>query len=94
MIKVNSNYEVSNFLSYIEETSLILLIADPLFFFNQEDGDSFSKTFDDKKREMNLFKKVFDLSIIENKKIIKVDDENRQFRDKKDILNEVLELIS
>ncbi len=71
---------------------LILFTSDPMFLLQHEDGESLSQTLEEKTQESKLFKEIFNLSIIQNKKIIKVDNDNN-YRDKNKIFNEVLELI-
>lgn len=71
---------------------LITLTASPKFFLDQEDGDSFSQNLDQKTKELQLFKEAHALSLIPNKKLIKVNQGN-SYRGKDVILNEVIELI-
>ena len=72
---------------------LITLTASPKFFLSKEDGNSFSKNLKEKSKELELFKEVHKLSLIKNKLLLKV-DKNGQFRDKKEIFNEVLTFIN
>lgn len=99
----NKNIDLlKNLLEYYEKFSLkclydnniflVSLTADPKFFFNKEDGQSFSQTLKEKTKELELFKEVHELSLIKNKKMIKVDN-NGQFRKKDEILKEVLEFL-
>lgn len=99
----NTNIDLlKNLLEYYEKFSLeclndnniflISLTADPEFFFSKEDGQSFSQTLEEKTKELKLFKEAHELSLIKNKKMIKVDN-NGQFRKKDEILKEVLEFI-
>ena len=76
----------------LENTYLITLTAEPKFFFSKEDGQSFSQNLEQKERELKLFKEVHELSLIKNKKLIKV-DKNGQYKDKDIILGEVLEFL-
>jgi len=71
---------------------LITLTANPIFFLSKEDGESFSQDLDQKTRELELFKEAHHLSIIPQKKLIKVDFEG-QFRDKDKILDSVIQFI-
>ena len=71
---------------------LIMLTADPDFFLSKEDGLSLSKTIKEKTRELELFKEAFEFSTIKNKLMIKIDHDGK-FREKSDILNEVLEFV-
>jgi thymidylate kinase len=72
---------------------LITLTADPEFFLSKEDGQSFSKNLEEKTRELELFKEAHEISLIKNKKIIKV-DQNNQFKLKEDIFQEALTFIN
>jgi len=72
---------------------LITLSANPLFFLSKEDGDSFSQNLEQKTKELKLFTEAHNLSIIPNKKIVKV-DANGQFRDKDKILKSVTDFIN
>jgi thymidylate kinase len=72
---------------------LILLTADPIFFLQKEDGNSFSKTLVEKTKELELFDKAFEFSLIENKLRYKVNNENGEFRSKQEILDDVLNFI-
>jgi thymidylate kinase len=93
---------IKDLLTYYEKFSLnclndnniylISLTSDPEFFLKQEDGQSFSKTLQEKTKELELFKEVHEFSNIKNKLMIKVDNEGL-FRLKADILNEVLNFI-
>ena len=85
-------FEVFNLHVDTKEIHLITLTANPAFFHSKEDGNSFSKSMDDKRKELELFKEIHDLSKIKNKLFLKV-DENNAFRDKDEILNEVLNFI-
>lgn len=82
-------YEKDNF---DENTYLITLTADAEFFLSKEDGESFSQNIHQKTQELELFKEAHRLSVIQNKKIIKVNKDN-DFRDKDNIFKEVLLLI-
>ena len=74
------------------DTYLITHIADPEFFFKNEDGDSYAKTLEDKTKELKLFKEIHELSTIKHKLLLKVDI-NGEWRSKEDMLNEVLNFI-
>ncbi|MCK9447286.1 hypothetical protein M0Q50_10585 [bacterium] len=82
---------IKTLLNY-SEIYLITLTADTQFFFNNEDGKSYSQTIEEKEKELNLFKEIHELSLIPKKLMIKVDN-NGIFRDKNEILNEVIEFI-
>jgi thymidylate kinase len=71
---------------------LITLSASPKFFLDQEDGESLSQNLDEKDKELHLFREVHTLSLIENKKLIKV-NEGQRYKGKDIIFNEVLEFI-
>lgn len=75
------------------EVYLITLTAEPTFFLNQEDGKSFSQTLEQKIKELELFKEIHNLSHINHKLLLKVDYKNK-FKDKSDILNNVINFIS
>ena len=74
------------------EMYLITLSASPRFFLEQEDGESFSQDLEQKTRELQLFREAHALSIIPQKKLIKV-NQGKEYVGKDIILNEVLELI-
>ena len=71
---------------------LVTLTADPTFFLNQEDGQSFSKNLDEKTKELKLFKEIHEFSVIKNKLLVKVDYAG-EFRYKENILHEVINFI-
>lgn len=83
-------FEERNQLSNIH---LITLTASPKFFLDQEDGESFSQNIEDKSRELQLFKEAHALSLIPNKRLIKVNQGN-SYRGKDIIFDEVLEFIN
>ena len=85
---------------------LITLTADPNFFLMQEDGQSFSQNIDQKTTELGLFKQAHEFSTIQNKLLVKVDNETEFqtgtewrmkgpniFRPKEEILSEVINFI-
>lgn len=78
-------------LKYVEPY-LITLTANPQFFLQKEDGHSFSQTIEQKTKELELFKEAHCFSIIQNKKIIKVNNDNN-FREKNDILQDVISFL-
>ena len=95
------------YLNKVDNVYLITLSADPEFFLEKEDGLSFSKTLEEKTKELELFKEAHDFSLIENKILIKVDKGTEistgtewrmkglnMFRPKEDIFNEVLNFIN
>lgn len=57
-----------------------------------DDGNSISNKIENIKQEIELFKEVYELSTV-NKILIKVNDGD-EFRNKEDILNEVLDFIN
>ena len=67
---------------------LILLDTDPEFVVSKEDGNSYSSKLEDKKKEINLFRKVFEESRIINKLMIKV-NENDSYVSKEEIYQKV-----
>lgn len=86
------NFEIRHLLNNPEETFLVLLTADPEFFLSKEDGNSFSQDLKDKKRELQLFDEIFELSQIDNKLKIKVNDQ-KDFLPKEYILGSVLDFM-
>ena len=86
------NFEIRNLINYPNETFLILLTADPKFFLSKEDGNSFSKNLKEKTRELQLFDKIFDLSQIDNKLRLQVNN-GKEFKPKEQLLNSVLDII-
>lgn len=90
--------EVSEKLRLFEERNLytdmflITLTAEPRFFHAQEDGDSFSQNLEQKTQELQLFKEAHALSMIPNKKIVKVNQGNN-YKGKEIIFEEVIQLI-
>jgi len=99
MFRGISRKDVATRLKLFEERNLsstqylVTLTASPKFFLEQEDGESFSQDLDQKTRELQLFKEAHALSLIENKKLIKVNNGN-SYRGREVILNEVLEFIN
>lgn len=72
---------------------VMLLTNDSNVIVKNEDGKSLSNGKLDKiKEEQNRFERIFNKSILYNKKIVYVDN-NGSFRDKADILNEILNFI-
>lgn len=84
-------FEINSF-SDKDDVYLISLTASPTFFLKQEDGLSLSKTLNEKKREIKLFKTAHELSSIKNKKLLTV-NRGKSFKDKDLILGEILEFI-
>lgn len=80
------------FKSILYKTFLIVPTADPVFFHNIDDGNSFSKNIEDKTTELRLFKEAFEFSTLKNKLLLKVDN-NGAYRKKEDILSQVLQFI-
>lgn len=74
------------------KTYLVTLTADPKFFLEKEDGNSFSKTLEEKTKELELFKDAHEFSTIKNKLLVRVDN-NGEFKGKEEILLEVLNFI-
>lgn len=75
-----------------KHVNLIMLTADPEFFLSKEDGNSFSKNLEQKTKELELFKEVFDKSLIPKKYMIKVNEGN-QYKSKETIFNNILNFI-
>jgi hypothetical protein len=86
-----SNFD-ERFLLCNDDTFFVLLTADPLFFFKQEDGKSLSNNVKQKTKEIQLFDTVFNKSSIRNKIKIKVND-GQSFVPKQDVLNQVLNFL-
>ena len=89
--------EIINFEKYFmidHQSHLILLLADSEFCMAKEDGNSLSKNIIQKTLEIELFKEIYNESLISNKKIIYVNQPNTiLFKDKNKILLEVLNFI-
>jgi len=90
IIKYIRTYD--NFYLYHDNTYFIMLTADPEFCLKQEDGNSFSKTIEQKTKEISLFNEVFELSSL-NKLKIKVNDGDN-YISKETILNNTLNFIN
>lgn len=86
------NFEERYLLS-IPETYLVLLTADAEFFFEKEDGFSYSKTLSQKEHELKLFDDIFNKSLLDKKLRIKV-NHGSSYVHKEYIYNKVLELIN
>jgi len=86
------NFEEKFFMYDDIEVFLILLTADPEFFHSKEDGHSFSKSLEQKTRELSLFDEAFHNSAIDNKIRIKV-NVGDSFRGKEEILKDVLDFL-
>ena len=82
-----------NAFSESDDVYLVSLTSAPQFFLDNEDGKSFSKTLKEKTKELSLFKKIHNISIIKNKKMFKVDN-LKGFKNKDLILGEVLEFLN
>lgn len=74
------------------EIFLISLTASSKFFFEQEDGDSFSQSIEEKTKELELFKNAFNQSNIKNKLFITV-NKGKSYKSRDIIFGEVLELL-
>lgn len=74
------------FFILLSSTNIDLLVKN-------DDGLSYSAKADDIKDELNSFDEIFNMSTIENKKKIYVNNDNK-FRDSKDIFNEVINFIN
>lgn len=59
--------EMKNYIDASDHICLITLIANPELLISREDGFSFSNSIENKEKEIELFKKAHDLSIIRNK---------------------------
>ena len=106
------------FLTWLEpycDTYLVTLTADPQFFLDRDDGNSFSKNLEQKTQELELFKEAHIFSTIKNKLLVKVDKtvitsdgsieflhthgiknvnkETNIFREKQEILSDVINFI-
>lgn len=86
------NLEILHNFDENPEIYLILLDADAEFVCANDDGHSFSNDIETKNKELELFRQAFKKSHIQNKLNIKVNDGN-QFRNSRNILNEVQEFI-
>jgi thymidylate kinase len=89
-----------NFILIYEQTFInprhtyyIQLEADPQFALDREDGNSFSQTLEEKKREMELFLEAYHFSSIDKKMLVKVDDGMGNFRNKNDIFDQIKDFI-
>jgi thymidylate kinase len=86
------NFE-ERFLLYDDlNVSLILLTAEPEFFHKREDGNSLSKTIDQKTRELALFDEAFHNSSIDKKLRLKVNID-KEFLPKDFIFNKVIDFL-
>jgi hypothetical protein len=81
------------FLADQENVYLILMVADPEFIANQDDGKSYSSNIDDKRKELQLFVDAFQESKIANKKLLRVHDENGYYSTEK-LLDSVINFIN
>jgi len=95
MINIFENFTLVGALGVnaYKEIFLITLTAEPSFFLSKEDGHSFSQNLEEKKTELKLFNEAHEFSKIKEKRIIKV-DHNNKFRDKNEIGNEVINFIT
>jgi thymidylate kinase len=80
-----------DFLSY--DVTLITLTADPEFALDKEDGQSFSQNLEEKTKEIKLFEEAHDFSLIKSKLWLRVDDNEGNFRSKKEIFNDIINFI-
>ena len=71
---------------------LILLHTDPNFIIKQDDGKSFTKKIDMKKREIELFEQAFEKSIIQNKLKITINKGN-EYRNKEELKQELFKFV-
>ena len=81
-----------NLFTSLDEVYLVTLTADPEFFHSREDGKSFSQTLEEKTRELELFREVHEISQIQNKLLLKVDEDGR-FKSKEEILDAVINFV-
>jgi len=100
------NLYFSSYEQKMIQICLITMIAEPEFTLSKEDGQSFSKNLEEKKKELELFQEAHEFSTIKNKYFLKVDKVSElptgtewikkdvEFRDKQEILNEVLTIIN
>lgn len=86
-------YNLENIYNFSEENIfLVMLYADPEFLVENEDGHSFSFTYEEKKKEIELFHEGVDKSIIQNKIKIKVND-GKNYRPRTEIEREIFNTI-
>ena len=72
---------------------ILLTSSNAALLSNNDDGKSYSAEVADIEDEINAFTTIFNLSSISNKKKVFVNDGDK-FRDKKDILHEVLDFLN
>ena len=90
---LNRFNDIINVMTILDGVYYIQLVNDSVkLALSNDDGNSISNDKDNIIKEIELFKEVYELSNI-NKKLIKVNDGD-EFRDKNDILNEVLNFIN
>ena len=90
---LNRFNDIINVMTVLDGVYYIQLVNDSVkLALSNDDGNSISNDKDNILKEIELFKEVYELSNI-NKKLIKVNDGD-EFRDKNDILNEVLNFIN
>lgn len=101
MFRNQNPNELINYIQNFDERYLIsneitpyfiLLTADPEFFLNKEDGKSLSSNLTTKSEEIKLFDEVFNLSLIDKKIKIKV-NEGINYIDKQLILNNIINFL-
>ncbi len=101
MFRDQDKEEIQNFLENYEErfllsnpeTYLIQLTADPDFFLEREDGNSFSQSLEEKTQELKLFDEMFEKSLIDKKLKINV-CQNARFLPKELVFKQALEFIT
>lgn len=94
--KVINKLEIGQLKTFISENELYFILltsTDVDLIVDNSDGKSLSDRREDIEYEVDAFNKVFKLSTIKNKKIVYVNNGN-QFRDKRDIYDEVYSFIN
>jgi len=81
VIDLERNHKINE----INDLYLIVLIDKPENLIKREDGYSFSTNIEMKKKEIELFKKVYELSTIKNKVLININK-----KDPEQVHNEIL----
>lgn len=71
---------------------ITLLSNNEQFLIKHDDGLSISTKLDNKREEIKRFEEIFDISTIENKKIIYVNN-GEEFRSREEIWNEIITFI-
>ena len=77
-----------------DDVFLILLDADAKFTIDNDDNLSFTTDIKVRQREIKLFKEAFKKTHIKNKLLLKVHNNNLQFKNKNDIYEKVLKFVT